>query len=80
MSPICNINIIYDLQTGCSSSFLIFEMRLQQEKILNQSYRKVEDPITFQVSCKNNLYRSVLSQTALDSDFGALKLCRVGKS
>lgn len=66
--------------------FLIFnfEMRLQQEKKNEirdtERYPQREDPITFQVSCKNNLYRSLLSQTTLDSDFHALELCQVGRS
>lgn len=66
--------------------FLIvnFEMLLHQEKKYEirdtERYPRREDPITFQVSCKNNLYRSLLSQTTFDSDFHVLELCQAGRS
>lgn len=63
---------------------LNFEMCLQQEKKYEirdtGGYPRREDPITFQVSCKNNLYRSLLSQTTFDSDLHVLELCQVGTS
>lgn len=83
MSPICSIKVIYKLQIYWTSLFLILEMHLEQEKCEirgTERYPRREDPITLEVSCKNNLYRSLLSQTALDLDFSMLQLHQVGKS